>query len=519
MLEIAIIGDALTEAAAPPAGLAEWVAECQAQYSFRLSRFPLARWEEVAAGTEPLLAFVEAPAAERGNRSDTWRLLGSLQRTAGGRLTRAFVVSTGEDFDSEEAQQAWMEYGIVVGYDLKGCLERDDVNAAVAEMAEMAAERRPSRPQPPVGRFLRMPLGEIVGRTPQTVAAAYERHKLNHFLTNGMRVAVRELREATQAIAARHPAPGAAEGRFVDPFSGKTPTERFDEVAEALYHVPPPGRARGARAAPGARPAWLEALPAMEGSRRFAPHVLLLGRTGTGKTLLARWMHQARFGYAGLSEPDRRRAEALFQDLNCGGIPPALIDSELFGGLAGAWSSLDRNTPGKIFCACGGTLFLDEIGDMPLHTQAILLKFLDDGGYYPVGGHGEKLFLPVTVIAATNRPLAELTAGALRGDLLERFRFRISLPGLKERREHLDALADYVLQNPQINPIRQIDPETGEIVRAVNAISRRALRRLREHDWPGNFRELEQTLWRGVFQASQEGTDLLLPRHLVFSTS
>jgi transcriptional regulator with PAS, ATPase and Fis domain len=240
----------------------------------------------------------------------------------------------------------------------------------------------------------------------------------------------------------------------------------------------------------------------------IAPHLLLLGETGTGKSLLARWLHRMRFEK--VRDKKEERVQALFQDLNCGGLSPKLIDSELFGGVAGAWTSLTNNTPGKIFCACQGTLFLDEIGELPLSTQAVLLKFLDDGEYYPVGGHGEKLYIPTTVIAATNQPVEQLIAqGKFRRDLYERFRFRIRLPSLRERMDHFDHLVDFVLQNPSVN--RETDGR-----RDVQAVSVRALDRLRRHPWPGNFRELEQVLWRAVSHARQEEKKTILPHHIVF---
>lgn len=507
MLRVVLIGEELGV-------VAPSVEECRAQFALEVCRYPLHDYKKALEGGEPLLAFVEAPAAERGNRSDTWLLLTELQNVAGTRLVRAFVVSSGNDFDSEEAQQAWMQYGIVIGYEVHDNLSAAEVRAAVAEMVSMTSERRPEKEQPRVGSKLRMPTGEPGQRTPESIAEEYERHKFNSFLTGGVRSTLIQIREAAQATdAGQRPLQGGR--RLRDPFDEKTAQVRFDEVAAALYGSPAPRRSGG----PGDC-AWLDAFRAERGTGRFAPHVLLLGETGTGKTLLARWMHQSRFGYSDLTEDERRRVDALFQDLNCGGISPNLIDSELFGGIAGAWSSLDRNTPGKIFCACCGTLFLDEIGEMPLPTQTILLKFLDDGDYYPVGGHGAKLFVPVTVIAATNRPIERLVEeGTFRRDLYERFRFRIPLPSLKDRSAHLDTLIDFVLQNPQINPISRVDSPKGEIVRAVNSISRRAQRRMREYGWPGNFRELEQVLWRAVFQARHEGTDLILPRHILLDTS
>ena len=305
-----------------------------------------------------------------------------------------------------------------------------------------------------------------------------------------------------------HNPPPVQDRRLKHPFAARHVQQIFDDAVDAVCGT------GGKRALSGQTARLPEVLGNFKGNRidgYIAPHLLLLGETGTGKTHLARWLHRLRFVGLAHSDEDWQLVDSIFQDLNCGGISPNLIDSELFGGVAGAWTDLSRNTPGKIFCACHGTLLLDEISEMPLHTQTVLLKFLDNQEYQPVGWHGEKLFIPVTIMAATNQPIEKLvTEGKLRRDLYERFRFRVRMPSLRERIDDLDQFVDFVLQNPQLNrTVRK-----GR--RTVNTISLHTLERLRSYSWPGNFRELEQVLWKAVFRAAHEGRDVLLPHHIIF---
>lgn len=203
--------------------------------------------------------------------------------------------------------------------------------------------------------------------------------------------------------------------------------------------------------------------------------ILLLGETGTGKDTMARAIHS-----------DGDRSSGPFVALNCGAIPESLIDSELFGYSAGAFTGARREgQAGRVQQADGGTLFLDEIGDMPLPLQARLLRFLETGEASPLGA-GKAQKLSVRVIAATNHDLAERVAsGKFRRDLYFRLAgLVIEFPPLR-RRSDFDALADRLL----------VEASSGE---APLKLTQGARQRLRDHDWPGNVRELKFVIQRAA---------------------
>jgi hypothetical protein len=221
-------------------------------------------------------------------------------------------------------------------------------------------------------------------------------------------------------------------------------------------------------------------------------HILMQGETGTGKTLIARWIHQ-HLGVKG------------FQHLNITAIPEKLLESELFGSVSGAYTdAVDR--PGALLEAYGGVIFLDEIGDMPLELQSKLLVYLDQGAFRPLGwlsGVGE-VIAPCLVVAATNRPLQEkVRRGEFREDLYHRFLYKLSVPPLRQRRRDLPLLVDLILQDPRINKGARI-----------SGISYRALWALELHPFNGNFRELEDLLGRACALASREGSKLIQEKHL-----
>ena len=207
--------------------------------------------------------------------------------------------------------------------------------------------------------------------------------------------------------------------------------------------------------------------------------VLILGETGTGKELVAQAVH-------GLSERRRRP----FIALDCGAIPEALMESELFGHEKGAFTGAERRKEGRFRLAEGGTCFLDEIGNLPLALQAKLLRVLESGQVLAVGAD-RATELNVRFVAATNNDLQQrAAAGAFRSDLYFRLaQYSIRLPPLRERREDIPYLATRFVQ------------EAGtELRRPIETIVPAALDLLLGHDWPGNVRELRNVMRRAVLQ-------------------
>jgi len=203
--------------------------------------------------------------------------------------------------------------------------------------------------------------------------------------------------------------------------------------------------------------------------------VLITGETGTGKELVARALHR-----------ESPRASKPFVALNTAAIPSELLESELFGHEAGAFTGATRRHLGRFEQANGGTLFLDEIGDMPLPLQTRLLRVLAEGEFFRVGGR-ELIRVDVRVIAATHQDLEGLVADhRFRADLLHRLDVvRLRLPPLRERREDIPLLATRFLAAAA----RRFDMPPKRL-------GKPALERLMAHDWPGNVRELENLCWR-----------------------
>ena len=198
--------------------------------------------------------------------------------------------------------------------------------------------------------------------------------------------------------------------------------------------------------------------------------VIILGETGTGKGVVARALHG-----------DSRRAERPFVSVNCAALPEALLESELFGYVKGAFTGAQTSRKGRVAHAEGGTLFLDEVGELPASTQVKLLRVLQDRCFEPVGSV-ESITADFRLVVATNRDLAaEVEAGRFRRDLYYRLLVcPLVLPPLKERKG--DVVPLFVHFWHQRGEKRPIDPE--------------ALRCLEQHDWPGNVRELENLVER-----------------------
>ena len=217
--------------------------------------------------------------------------------------------------------------------------------------------------------------------------------------------------------------------------------------------------------------------------------VLVQGETGTGKELVARAIHQ-----------QSPRRQSPFVAVDCGAIPETLVESELFGHERGAFTGAQARREGHFQLAKGGTLFLDEIGNVPLATQAKLLRALEQREVHPLGG-ARAVTVDARIIAATNSELEEsVKAGRFRADLYYRLsEFTIALPPLRSRREDIMHLSQ-----------RFLDEVSMELRRPVRRISDEAMQVLLHHDWPGNVRELRNV----VRKAALVATDVVTPEHI-----
>jgi formate hydrogenlyase transcriptional activator len=215
--------------------------------------------------------------------------------------------------------------------------------------------------------------------------------------------------------------------------------------------------------------------------------VLLLGETGTGKALIARAIH---------NQSPRRNKK--FVVVNCGALPPSLIESELFGRERGAFTGAHTSQAGRFEVANGGTVFLDEIGELPLDLQPKLLRVLQEGQIERLGS-ARTVNVDVRVIAATNKDLVDgVRNGTFRQDLFYRLNvFPITLPGLRDRREDLPAL------------LRHFCDRLGrQIGKPVDRISPGTLEALQQYDWPGNIREFENVIQQAVILSRDGVLDL-----------
>ena len=221
--------------------------------------------------------------------------------------------------------------------------------------------------------------------------------------------------------------------------------------------------------------------------------VLIQGETGTGKEVMARAIH----------EVSPRRGNR-FVALNCAAIPSALLESELFGYEKGAFTGAANQTIGRFQFADRGTLFLDEIGDLPLELQPKLLRVLQERQFERLGG-SQTLHVDVRVIAATNQDLGQMVRERrFRADLYYRLNvFPMTLPPLRERRDDITPLTEYF-----------VEKFAGQQAKVIATIPRDVMAALEDYDWPGNIRELQNVIERGVIMTtgsvlSRQTTELL----------
>jgi transcriptional regulator with GAF, ATPase, and Fis domain len=211
--------------------------------------------------------------------------------------------------------------------------------------------------------------------------------------------------------------------------------------------------------------------------------VLITGSNGTGKELVAHWIHEK-----------SQRRNAPFIEVNCAAIPSELIESELFGHVKGAFTSAVKDRAGKFEAANQGTIFLDEIGDMSLSAQAKVLRVLQENKISRVGTDKD-IKVDVRVVAATNKDLKkEISEGRFREDLYHRLAvILIQVPSLNERREDIPLLIDYFGQ--------RIAAEQGA---PPKAFTQNAIKLLQSYDWTGNIRELRNVVERLIILSGNE---------------
>jgi len=228
---------------------------------------------------------------------------------------------------------------------------------------------------------------------------------------------------------------------------------------------------------------------AREVARSDVP-ILLTGESGTGKELIAKFVHW-----------NSNRAQKPFVAINCGALPEALQESELFGHVKGAFTGAIQSKKGLFEAADGGTVLLDEIGEMTPPTQVKLLRVLQDGEIRPVGSN-ETVHIDVRIISSTNRELTELAKqGRFREDLLFRINAVIlALPRLVERGDDVLVLSDHFVRKYNVKYDKEITQISGE-----------ARDKLRSYEWPGNIRELENCIRRAVILCK---TDMIEPADL-----
>jgi transcriptional regulator with PAS, ATPase and Fis domain len=278
-------------------------------------------------------------------------------------------------------------------------------------------------------------------------------------------------------------------------------SEKISGVMECSSLPPPPAfksvrpvaiepRPRSMAAVIGSSQAMLNVYNVVDRVSDTGCTVLITGESGSGKELVARGLHEA-----------STRAPRPFVAVNCGAIPDALLESELFGHVKGAFTGAHATKLGRLAQAQGGSLFLDEIGELSLALQVKLLRVLQLHEYTPVGDT-RTIRADVRIVAATNIDLEEaVAAGTFREDLYYRLNvIHLHVPALRDRAQDIGLLAEHFLE--------QTSQRVG---RADITISRAAMQLLLDYNWPGNVRELENTIERAVILSPSkviEPTDL-----------
>jgi len=388
---------------------------------------------------------------------------------------------------SRAATAATPQVSFSLGLDphLSSGLERDPSFAEEVRLVEaidtaFGAQLRRAQVQVWMGFQLQEGLAAGLGLGPRLAATAYSREDLQFLETVRLMVhqalVNAQLYEAQQRTnAALERANQELEAQVQDR------TEALSAACQAL------SSADDASPFIGESPAMCQMYVQLEQVAPTELTALIQGETGTGKSMVARLVHQ-------LSP----RRDAPFVHVNCGTLPPNLVESELFGHEKGAFTGASSRRIGKVELAQHGTLFLDEIGDMPHEAQVKLLRLLEERVFERVGG-SRILSSQARVIAATNRDLEGLVQeGRFREDLYFRLRvFPVHLPPLRERQADIPLLARSAVEafSRRLNrPVPQIGPAV--------------LGRLQEYAWPGNVRELEHLMQRAVLVCQNQRIEL-----------
>ena len=242
----------------------------------------------------------------------------------------------------------------------------------------------------------------------------------------------------------------------------------------------------------GNSPELLKLLDRVESTAPTDANVLITGETGSGKELIARAIHNR-----------STRKDSPLVKVNCGAIPAGLVESELFGHVKGAFTSASERRVGRFELANGGTLFLDEVGELPLETQVKLLRVLQEQEFEPMGSN-RTIKVNVRIIAATNGELGKaVQSGTFRSDLYYRLNVvPLQVPALRDRRSDIPQIA--------MSFLRQSAKRMGK---RIQSVSQETMRLLVDYSWPGNIRELQNVIERGVVLSKGSvlklGADLL----------